>query len=231
MRDSNRQLIPVNFFLHNTIVRGANYVSIDELVRHAINNPHSRVFDQLALFALHLGRMGRRSGEAGDEHGAAFTGHFVRNVLWKNGGWEGDRLTDREIKSSFEATIEARGRDTVHKCTTNYAYMTEITGLKQQHTTFINNHIEEWIGAGLFLAFDRYVLDDVASTPNELLEMVQSDQLHKLMGTTESYLNSIAPLLADQYTDLGGLDRVTTPAVLELHRNGGHLISCSRGFR
>ena len=40
--DSDRQLIPLNFFLHNTIVQGANVVSIDELVRHALSSGHSR---------------------------------------------------------------------------------------------------------------------------------------------------------------------------------------------
>jgi hypothetical protein len=188
VQDHNRQLIPVNFFLHNTILRGVNYVSVDELVRHAINNPHSRIFDQLGLFAMHLSRMGNRNGVAGDARGAAFTGDFVRNRLWNNGGWESNRLNDIEIESSFQATIQAQGDDTVHKCTTNYHYMMEITGLKGQHTPFINNHIEEWIGPGLFLAFDRYALDGTgagAPTPTQLLSMMNADELHKLMGTNK----------------------------------------------
>jgi hypothetical protein len=81
---SDRQLIPVNFFLHNRIVGGVNYVTADELVRHAINNPHSRRFDQLAIFSMHLARMGRRVGVAGDPGGAAFANDFVRNRLWNS---------------------------------------------------------------------------------------------------------------------------------------------------
>src|SRR5215211_1025892 len=38
LTDRNRQLIPINFFLHNTVISGTNYVTADELVRHAINN-------------------------------------------------------------------------------------------------------------------------------------------------------------------------------------------------
>ena len=44
--DPNRQLLPLNFFLHNTIISRENYVTNDELVRHAVNNPYSTVFDR-----------------------------------------------------------------------------------------------------------------------------------------------------------------------------------------
>jgi hypothetical protein len=94
-------LIPVNFFLHNTIEGGFNYISADELVRHAINNPHSRRFDQLALFAMHLGRMGRRVGVAGSQVGAAFIGDYVRNNLWQNGGWSSYRLNEGNVEKAW----------------------------------------------------------------------------------------------------------------------------------
>jgi hypothetical protein len=218
IRDHNRQLIPVNFFLHNTVARGTNYVSADELVRHAINNPHSRVFDQMALFAMHLARMGRRVGVAGDSHGAAFTNNFVRNRLWEDGGWRSERLSEGTVESAFEETILAQGGDTVHKCMTNYVFMMEMMGLKGQAPPFINTHIENWVGPGLFIAFDRYALDrEGGGVPprTDLVSMVRDDELHKLMGTTEGYLESIAPIMADEYVSLGGLQRVTSPAVLD----------------
>ena len=147
LSDPNRQLIPINFFLHNTIANGVNYVTADELVRHAINNPHSLRFDQLALFAMHLARMGRRVGVAGDERGAAFTNDYVRNRLWNNGGWENRRLTDTEVENSFSTTVHAqKNSDTVHKCVTNYVYMMEMTGLKGQLTPILNTHVDEWVG-------------------------------------------------------------------------------------
>jgi len=216
--DHNRQLIPINFFLHNTVIGRTNYVTADELVRHAINNPHSRRFDQLALFAMHLAQMGRRVGVAGDPLGAAFTNDFVRNHLWNSGGWESGRLTEQEVERAFEATIQATGADTVHKCMTNYVFMMEMMGLKSQRTRFINTHIDEWVGPGLFLAFDRYALDRAATAGpkrDDLLSMVRADELHKLMGTTHVYLDFVAPLLADEYLELGDLHRVTSPAVLD----------------
>jgi hypothetical protein len=216
--DPDRQLIPINFFLHNTVIGRVNYVTPDELVRHAINNPHSRRFDQLALFTMHLTRLGRRLGKAGDPRGAAFTNDFVRNRLWNSGGWESGQLTEWEVERAFKATIQATGAYTVHKCMTNYVFMMEMMGLKDQRTRFINTHIDEWVGPGLFLAFDRYALDRTATATlrrDDLLSMVRADELHKLMGTTEAYLDSVAPLLVDEYLELGGLGRVTSPAVLD----------------
>ena len=177
IRDRNIQLVPVNFFLHNTIESHKNYVTVDELVRQAIGNPYSRRFDQLALFSMHHARMGRRVGVAGDSNGAAFANDFVRSRLWNAGGWELARLTEAEVETAFSATVQAApGSDTVHKCTTNYLFMFQMMGLRQQRTQFINVRIEEWIGPGLFLAFDRYSVDTLGSTlPTcaKLLEMTE----------------------------------------------------------
>lgn len=212
-----QQLIPVNFFLHNTVMAQGNYVSVDELVRHAINNPHSRRFDRLALFALHLKRQGKRIGVAGEPAGAAFTNEFVRTRLWDGGGWRSDRLTDDEVERSFDKTIIAEGDDTVHKCMTNYVYILEMSGLKGQSTKFINTHIDEWIGPALFLAFDRYWLDQYATgtpTPDDLLRMVEDDELYKLMGVPHDYVWEVAKLFAAEYLELGGLHRVGAKSVV-----------------
>lgn len=100
---------------------------------------------------------------------------------------------------------------------TNYLYMMQMAGLRRQGTRLINTHVEEWIGPGLFLAFDRYSLDRTATvslTRTDLHSMVRADELYKLMGTTQAYLDSIFPLIAGEYLDLGGVDRVSSPAVL-----------------
>jgi hypothetical protein len=212
--DPNRQLIPVNFFLHNTVKHDVNYVSVDELVRHAINNPHSRRFDRLALFAVNLARMGRRVGISGSQAGAAFANDFVRNHLWDAGAWQTSNLADARVERAFDATIEVTGSDTAHKCMTNYLYIFEISGLRYQSTATINTNADEWVGPGLFLAFDRFGSDQAtAPTRNELISMVRADELHKLMGVTDAYLSPMAELFADEYLALGGLNRISTPAV------------------
>lgn len=210
--DSNRQLIPINFFLHNSIEKTTNYISTDELVRQALTAPHTRRFDLLALFAMHLARMGRRIGTAGDSKGAGFCNEFVRTTLWNNGGWERSQLADNVVERSFGATVVATGADTVHKCVTNYLFILEVCGLKSQSTQFINTRIDEWVGPGLFLAFDRFWLDEYprgAPTAAELISMVRAEEIHKLMGTSVEYLDALAPIIAEEYLNVGGIRRPT----------------------
>lgn len=58
IQEAGLELIPLNFFLHNTIADASNVVSVDELVLQAIKREHSPAFDRLALFALNLSRGG-----------------------------------------------------------------------------------------------------------------------------------------------------------------------------
>jgi hypothetical protein len=208
--DSSRQLIPVNFFLHNSIITNTNFVSLDELVRHALTHPHSRKFDQLALFSFHFARMGRRLGVAGDARGAGFAREFVISRLWERAGWNSASLTERTVETAFNASIIATGLDTVHKCVTNYLFMLEMCGLREQRTPFINTHLDEWIGPAMFLAFDRFVLDgSVAATPtvSELVHEIEAAEIYKLVGTSKDYTDTVAPVFAREYIELGALNR------------------------
>jgi hypothetical protein len=213
--DRNFQLIPLNFFLHNTISGHSNFVSVDELVRHTFKYPHSPRFDKLALFALHLGRAGRRSGVNGDAHGAAFTTEYVRNVLWDpHGGWAASRLNDAAIEASFRTTITVQGADTLHKCTTNYSYILGVAGIRRGPGGFINTYFDELVGPALFLAFDRFWLDKFQKAPPQhaqLLDLVRTEELHKLMGVPDAQLHNVAPVLIDEYLALGGVHRQSTP--------------------
>jgi hypothetical protein len=209
--DPDRQLIPVNFFLHNRILDGRNHVSRDELVRHACSTDYSDRFDLLALFAFHLGRQGHRTPKAGSAEGAAFATHYVKTRLWQNGGWMSSLLQREPILEEFQATIQTVGEHTAEKCATNYLYLLEAASLKGQRTACVNTRIDEWVGPALFLAFDRFALDQPdpqRPVRSSLLGMVRDDELHKLMGVTQAWLDDIAPLFADEYLALGGLDRM-----------------------
>src|SRR3979411_2831777 len=50
INDSSLDLIPINFFLHNLKGR----MSVDELVFQAIQRPHTRDFERLAVFRFHV---------------------------------------------------------------------------------------------------------------------------------------------------------------------------------
>lgn len=206
------ELVPPNFFLHNTIVGGKNYITQDELVRQALVAPHSSAFDQLALFALHLGRAGHRAGFGnGDADGAAFANDYVRNVLWQANGWNGAATGLDRIKARFNDTVEAKpGSVTVHKCATNYRFILEQAGLAKQLVSPLNSRWSDWIGSAGFLLFDRVSVDEFSGAlpgAPDLIKAAKDAELHKLVGAGYDEVESIIEGVAHAYIADGGLAR------------------------
>jgi hypothetical protein len=209
---SGAQLVPVNFFLHNTISGRRNFVTADELVRQALTAPYSRSFDQLALFALHLGKAGARTGsDNGDAAGAAFANDYVRNVLCEPDGWVPSATSLGSIEGRFGVTVLAKaGSDTVHKCATNYRFMLEVVGITGQTTSPLNTRWRDWFGSAAFLLFDRVSVDDFSSmVPDRpaLIAAAKAVEFHKLIGATRVAVADQIELLAASYVEEGGLAR------------------------
>ena len=55
--DSDRELIPMNFFLYSVLGTEEDYLLVDQLV-DAAADPYNAQFAQLALFAFHLANSG-----------------------------------------------------------------------------------------------------------------------------------------------------------------------------
>ncbi len=153
---------------------------------------------------------GRRVGVAGNADGAAFTNYFVRNHLWRGGGWQSSALREEEVEQVFSAVIIAQGDDTVHKCVTNYLYIMEMAGFARGRTQVINTFVEEWVRPALFIAFDRYTINHSRGKSIDapiLISMAKAAELHKLMGTTGSFLNAVLPVVAEEYLEFRGRKR------------------------
>lgn len=217
-------LLPLNFFLHNTVLGNRNYVTRDELVRQALASPHSWSFDHLALFAFHLGRVGERTGRSGDAVGAAFANDYVRSVLWQGEGWIAAATSIDSIDAHFGETIIVTGKGVAHKCATNYHYILELVGLTAQKTALLNSRWRDWVGSAAFLLFDRFSADGPRGrmpTAESLLQSATQAEFHKLIGATQDEADEYLPLLAQSYLDLGGLGRpeaalpAPSPAVAE----------------
>jgi hypothetical protein len=154
--------------------------------------------------------MGKREGIAGEARPAGFLNHYVRTQLWKNGGWRVASLTSTAILDEFKTTIAAE-TETITKCKNNYLFFFEVTQLKNQTGPIVNTEPDKWIGPGLFLAFDRISADEFSGklpSPRELLDVLEAEEVHKLIGTTWSSLEAVSPAYAEQYVDLGGLTRL-----------------------
>jgi len=211
--DRALDLIPVNFFLHNA--RGR--ISVDELVFQSVTRPHSIEFDRLALFALHLNRVGKPPG--GIERPAMWANAFVRELLWRDGAWQSAGLEDA-ILDPFIADHTAATPGVQEKCRNNYRRLFELCGYLPTRLPIINTGADQWLASALFLAWDRLVLDNGTSSRSDLIDYSRDEELHKLVGLPNRRFDSQVGGLAELYLIAGGHDRfgarAPTPAVPEL---------------
>lgn len=198
--DASLSLIPVNFFLHN---RGG-HISVDELVFQALQNPHSTRFDRLGLFALHLNRAG--TGDRVVERPAMWANEFVRERLWSDGTWQSSTLADIPIDSFIKDRMD--GEDDVRvKCRNNYRHLFKLCGYWPSSMSLINSGAEHWITSALFLAWDRHILSGGSDDKAFLLALIDSDELHKLLGVTPAFAAAHAKRLVDLYISVECIDR------------------------
>ena len=199
-------LIPINFFLHNR--RGQ--LSVDELVIQAIKRDHSIVFDRLALFALHLNRVGggrdKSSGKEIVSRPALWANKFVRQSLWSQGTWLTSALLDTSLDLFFSKWMSAK-TDVRVKCRSNYRHILELCKYWPSSLPVINSGVEQWIAPALFLAWDRHILDGGSQEDATLLGLIDSEELYKLFGTTKKYVLAEADSLLHLYKNVGYLDR------------------------
>lgn len=206
-------LIPINFFLHNL----DGQLSVDELVRQAVLYPHSRTFDLLALFTFHLNSAGRgrdpRSRKEIQSRPAMWANEFVRDRLWVNGRWQASSLTedslDRFLIEHLDATDQSRT-----KCLTNYRKLFELCRLIPTSSYTIRLPTDEWILPALFVAWDRHILDTDVDNTDRLLDLIDSQELYKLLGSTRDYVLDQATHFVNIYRSIGFVGRFTDGAAI-----------------
>jgi hypothetical protein len=218
--DDDLELIPLNFFLHNSVIDGTNYVSVDELVLQAISSPHSAVFDQLALFALNLSRAGVRKGaHSGEARPAGWASDFVRKQLWKGGAWRKEALDKAHMDAFLEGQLDAQQRSR-KKVRTNYRHIFELCGYLSGHSGTIETNPTSWGVSAAYLLWDRLTLDGELS-PTASIDILKRDALraefHKLLGTSEAKARQILEVAAPLYIEMRRLAR-TSHAPPQFHR-------------
>jgi hypothetical protein len=197
-------LIPANFFLHNADDR----ISIDELVFRALAREHSASFDRLGLFALHLNSAGNGKGVM--PRPAMWANEFVRDKLWSNGAWHRAALAEEEIDPFLSERLDAQP-DVRTKCRTNYVYLFRLCGYMSADLDIINTFPEQWITSAIFLAWDRYTIEHGSQDVATLLNLVRSEELHKLLGMGPRHVMDHARIIVDRYIQVGGTKRFLLP--------------------
>jgi len=199
--DRDRWLIPANFFLHNH----DGCIQPDELVRLALDDGHSRIWDQVALFALLLGHVGQVP-RAPNDMPLGWANEYVREHVAPDGPWLDSALTKARIDAFLADHLQADLK-TRTKCRTNWWHILALSGRVEVGLFNPAPAAEEWAPFALYLAFDRYLLDG-RLFDRSLLDRVRQDELHKLAGVEEARFQRIAIEAYARYVEMGGLKRL-----------------------
>jgi hypothetical protein len=205
------QLIPINFFLFNALHQQKLHLEIDELVFQAIEQPHSLVFDRLALFALNLSQVGGL--KAG---GADWAREFVQERLWVNGYWKRAMLSKERLEEFLRERLDARP-EVRNKCITNYRHLYELAGYFDDREEYIENRDGTWLCSAIILAWDRAILAGRLpkdATEAQLGKYADDAAIHNLLGVPKEFGERLARSLAGSYADYEGTRRFAArPAV------------------
>jgi hypothetical protein len=202
--DADLQLIPVNFFLFNTGSQQTSVLAVDELVFQAVEQPHSALFDRLALFALHLSEVGNiRSG------GTPWARDFVLQRLWADGFWRRPELEIARLDDFLGSALDARPEVRI-KCRSNYRHLFALTGYLDVNEELIDNRDGPWLSSALLLAWDRAILSaqiPESATTTQLVEFIRGRQVARLLGVPESFAEQLASRLAPSYAEYRAIRR------------------------
>jgi hypothetical protein len=201
--DSALELIPINFFLYNRVGK----IEVDELVYQAVKHAHSIRFDRLGLFAFHLNRVGTPPN-GGPSRPAMWANEFVRNQLWQAGEWQRGQLEDAALDRFIDNSMDA-SKGVKIKSRNNYRHLFELCGYWPARLPVINAGADDWAEQGLFLAWDRLILEQGTQTATQLQDWVGQEELYKLMGEPQGKIDALAQTLAPQYLLAGALNRFT----------------------
>jgi hypothetical protein len=202
--DRDLQLIPIKFFLFNRSEEGKATIQVDELVFQAVENPHSIIFDRLAVFALHLSSVG--DIESG---GTPWLRDFVMQRLWTDGFWVKARLEKTELDLAFAQLLDAKPEVRI-KCRSNYRYIMDTAGFVGGQGEFIDNREGHWLSPAIILAWDRAILSGTlpqGSGISVLTEYIRTGSIYMLLGVPEEFAIEYAAKLAPSYAAFGDVRR------------------------
>lgn len=154
--DSDRELIPLNFFLHSMRGRNADFVVVDRLVERTVA-PYNLNFANLALFAFHLASSGNwRHSKWPDGRVAGWANEFIRTVAWRSGSWDSAAFTRQSLKLFLQDRIEGEPV-TRRKVLTNYRYMLTSAGALIDNRVQNLNFQAPWLTDAAMLFWDRQI--------------------------------------------------------------------------
>jgi hypothetical protein len=219
VRNSGRpDYIPLNFFLFNKPINNVDYVLFDELVFQALNFPHSKGFDLLALFAFNLSMAGVwRGATPAQKRPALWANAYVRERLAGPLNWDTAKITADDIERFISNDPRYKAK-TSRKVATNLAHQYLVGGIYGFNT----GEVHRWWVDALFLALDRIiedrVLDGKETRDNQLASLLAQSGFIALTGRRSLEKELAIKHLVHLYAACGGRERFSDEYVLDLTR-------------
>lgn len=207
--------IPINFFLFNKPIDGTDYLCADELVFQALNWPHNRDFDKLALFTFLLSFAGKwRRSRREQRRPALWANAYVQDRLATTFDWNTRRVNADDI-DNFVASDPRYVAETTRKVSTNLNYLFLGGHLEE----FATPRIERWWVDCLFLALDRIIedrlLDGKETKSTQYAALLERYGFLPLSGKKTLEKTLAIKHLVDLYTACGGRDRFSPEATAD----------------
>lgn len=211
IKDQDRQLIPMNFFLYSQPGIREDFIMVDQLVDVA-TDPYDSQFAQLALFAFHLANSGTwRNSQWPDGRVAGWANELITNVAWLKNDWASGVFTEDALEKFIRDRIEAEPR-TQRKVLTNYRYMLESAGVTINGDLQPRDLRQRWHLDAVQLFWDRQILSGAmpaAAGRGALEDSLIDHEVFKLLRCDEAQCQAFARAAFGEYSAGQAADRVT----------------------
>ena len=208
-------LVPLNFFLYNTVFGGESYIVPDQLVLEALARDHDQSFDRLAMCALNFSRVGTWNGAMPyQSHPAPWARRFVVEEVWDGNRWDINKITSDKIEEFFSSGAMIYSAASPRKFATNLHYLFQQSSL----LGLTSSEREDWWASSLFLFLDRCILDreiNLNMSEQDILAFVEAEEFWALTAANPALAPYAARSVIGEYLELGGLDRLSNVGTTE----------------
>ena len=172
--DSNRQLIPMNFFLYSMEGAADDFLLVDQFVEVAQGRRYSAEFCQFALFDFHQANSGRwRNSPWPNGRVAGWANDYIRKIASAKGAWPSTAFDERPLAIFLDEQIVGEAV-TKHKMLTNYRYMLESAGVLVEGKLQPENLRQRWHVDAVQLFWDRQSFDGALPATSKISALEDS---------------------------------------------------------
>lgn len=208
--------IPINFFLFNKVVDAQDFLLVDELVFQALQFPHSRRFDTLALYAFILSMVGYWKGAHPYQERPAMWAHrYVTDRYADAFNWDASKINADDIENFVQNDKRYKAQG-ARKLATNLNYLFKVGHIED----LAPKSVSRWWADAIFLTLDRVIESRAFHRLNidedKFDAYLAAAEFFELSGKSSAEKNLAARHVVNLYRVCGGRKRFSEESVREL---------------